>query len=69
MLGRRTREGLMTLNTTTLENGTVETETAYKHVDRGGRMHLTNRTVTTKDRDGVVLSVYTKDDIVTLLVG
>ena len=69
MLGRRNREGLVTLNTHKLENGVVETYTAVKHLDRGGRLHLVNRLLTTRDRDGVVLSVVELDDVVTLLVG
>ena len=69
MLGRRSREGLITVYKHTLENGATETYTAYKHVDRGGRLHLTQRLYTTRDRDGVVLAVREESDVVTMLVG
>ena len=69
MLGRREREGLITMRKRELENGVTETLTAFKHVDSCGRMHLTQRLLTTRDRDGVVLAAVDLEDIVTLLVG
>ena len=69
MLGRREREGLITMRKRELENGTTEVLTAFKHVGSGGRMHFTQRLLTTRDRDGVVLAVVELEDIVTLLVG
>jgi len=69
MLGRRSREGLIVLYIHELADGVTETLTARKHIDKGGRLHLTERVVTVKDHKGDVLCSEVLPDVVTLLVG
>lgn len=68
MLGRRSREGMITIYHHRLSDGSEEILVANKHVDYGGRLCMTDRVLTKIDSEGNV----TKEnllDVVTLLVG